>query len=62
MCCEHLICARCAAPVAEARCTSCRAARAGLHRSPATVGPPAFVLLAVLALVLLALAIRTQLG
>ena len=31
MSCEHLICAQCAGPVAEGRCTICRAARADLH-------------------------------
>ncbi len=62
MCCEHLICARCAGPVGEARCPSCRAARADLHGTPVAVGPQAVVLLAVLALILLALVVRTQLG
>jgi len=31
MSCEHLICAQCAGPVAEARCPVCRAARSDLH-------------------------------
>jgi predicted amidophosphoribosyltransferase len=31
MSCEHLICARCAGPVVEARCPACRAARAEVH-------------------------------
>ncbi|HEX5493469.1 MAG TPA: hypothetical protein VFX70_02700 [Mycobacteriales bacterium] len=31
MCCEQLICARCAGRVAEARCPTCRAARDALH-------------------------------
>jgi len=32
MSCEHLICAQCAAPVAEGRCPTCRAAREQIHR------------------------------
>jgi hypothetical protein len=31
MSCEHLICAQCAAPVVEARCPACQAARAQVH-------------------------------
>jgi hypothetical protein len=31
MCCEQLVCGGCARPVAEARCSICRAARAELH-------------------------------
>ncbi|MBX6388307.1 MAG: hypothetical protein IRZ08_04770 [Frankia sp.] len=31
MCCDDLVCARCAGPVAEGRCPSCRSARAALH-------------------------------
>jgi hypothetical protein len=31
MSCEHLICARCAGPVVEARCPACQAARAEVH-------------------------------
>lgn len=33
MSCDHLICARCAGPVAEQRCPSCRATRAHWHGS-----------------------------
>jgi hypothetical protein len=29
--CEHLVCASCAHPVAEGRCSICRAARSELH-------------------------------
>jgi hypothetical protein len=32
MSCEHLICARCARPVAEGRCPTCREARAHVHQ------------------------------
>jgi len=32
MSCEHLICARCAGPVAEGRCPVCRATKSDLHK------------------------------
>ena len=57
MCCEHLACASCAQPVSDARCPVCRAARARLHRQPATLPATAVVLLAAL---LLALAVLVQ--
>ncbi|MDX6285730.1 MAG: hypothetical protein QOG53_1215 [Frankiales bacterium] len=50
MSCEHLICASCASPVAEGRCSACRASRAELH----THGPhisPQFVLVFALLLI-----------
>jgi hypothetical protein len=56
MCCERLLCARCAAPVAEAGCAVCRAARAELHPG---AGLPIATLVAVVAL-LLALAVVLQ--
>ncbi len=31
MSCDHLICAKCASPVAEGRCPACRAARDEIH-------------------------------
>ena len=31
MCCQRLVCAACAAPVSEARCGTCKAAKAQLH-------------------------------
>jgi hypothetical protein len=56
MTCEHLICARCAAPVADGRCPSCAAARASLHPHPAGWRLPwAAVALAALLLAMLAL-------
>lgn len=33
MCCDHLVCASCARPVADAGCPVCRAARMRLHGS-----------------------------
>ena len=57
MSCEHLICARCAAPVVEGRCPSCQAARAHIHhRSPGLSLPLAAGIL--LALLLLTLALH----
>jgi hypothetical protein len=51
MCCEHLLCARCAAPVAEGGCGVCRAARAELHpHAEFPVLPLAVVLSVLLAL------------
>lgn len=47
--CEQLVCAYCAGPVIEGRCTSCRAARGELHHSPL---PSAFQLLVALLVVL----------
>jgi len=38
MSCEHLICAQCAGPVAEGRCSTCRAAREQLHHSHPNLG------------------------
>lgn len=35
MCCEQLVCAQCAGRVAEARCSTCRAARDALHHKDA---------------------------
>jgi hypothetical protein len=53
MCCEQLVCASCARPVAEARCSVCRAARAQMHGSGPTVS---LALIAVAVTVLLAAA------
>lgn len=61
MCCEQLICASCASPVAEARCPVCRTARAGLHGSSPALPAPAILVLAVLVLVLLTLAAHGRL-
>jgi hypothetical protein len=56
MCCEDLVCARCAGPVAEARCPACRAARATLHHSSYTITPQLLfaVVLALVALLVVA--------
>jgi hypothetical protein len=54
MCCEDLICARCAGPVAEGRCASCRSARASLHHGTFSVSPQVLALI-IAALLMLAL-------
>ncbi|MGF7236423.1 MAG: hypothetical protein ACQSGP_15880 [Frankia sp.] len=54
MCCDDLVCARCAGPVAEARCPACRSARDQMHHSTFTLSPQAVVLV-VTVLVLLCL-------
>ena len=57
MSCEHLICAHCAGPVAEARCPVCRAAKSDLHHHHHHGGsiPYAVALLLLALAVLLAL-------
>jgi hypothetical protein len=60
MCCDHLVCARCAQPVSEAGCPVCRAARAELHRQ-AAFPLPALVALAALLMVLAAV-LSSRLG
>jgi hypothetical protein len=56
MSCEHLICAQCAGPVAEARCPACRAARAEVHHQPGGYSLPlAAAALVALLLIMLAL-------
>jgi hypothetical protein len=52
MCCDDLVCARCAGPVAEGRCPACRAARAALHHGSFTLTPQ-MVIWIVMALVAL---------
>jgi hypothetical protein len=59
MSCEHLVCAHCAGPVVEGRCSACRAARAHVHHhGPANITPQ--LLLAAALLLLLALLIATH--
>jgi hypothetical protein len=57
MSCEHLICARCAAPVVEGRCPACQLARAQVHRRGPGLSLP-LLLAALLALLLLTLAVQ----
>jgi hypothetical protein len=53
MSCEHLICAQCAGPVIEARCSACQAARADVHRSVRGISLPYALLILLLALAVL---------
>jgi hypothetical protein len=56
MCCEDLVCARCAGPVAEGRCPTCRAARAELHHESGGFSvSPQLVALVLLVLTVVAL-------
>jgi hypothetical protein len=50
MSCEHLVCANCAQPVVEGRCSVCRASRAEVH-THSSFGLPPQVLAALLLLV-----------
>ena len=63
MTCDRLVCANCAGPVSEGRCSVCRAHRARMQReSPfATLTPAALIalLLALLAVALVAQRVAT---
>lgn len=50
---EHLVCANCAGPVSEGRCSVCRASRARLQREGGLHVPPA-VLAALASLIVIA--------
>jgi len=53
MSCEHLICAQCAGPVAEARCPACREARAEVHRHVGGYSLPVITALLLAALLIM---------
>jgi hypothetical protein len=57
MCCEDLVCARCAGPVAEGRCPTCRAARASMHHNSFSITPQ-MIAIVEMALLLVALIAR----
>ena len=59
MSCEHLVCAHCAGPVVEGRCSVCRAARAHVHHHGSANITPQLLLAAAL-LLLLGLLIATH--
>jgi hypothetical protein len=59
MCCERLVCAACAGPVSEARCATCRSAKAELHIHP-TRFPVEMALLFLVVLTLLTLVVQGQ--
>jgi hypothetical protein len=60
MCCDQLVCARCAGPVSEGRCATCRAARSELHHHqfPLTPTQLAVLITVLLAVVTTALAVH----
>lgn len=58
MCCEDLVCASCAQPVAEGRCPVCRAARARMH---AVRGTSAATIAMIVLLLALAALLSTRL-
>ena len=60
MCCDDLVCASCARPVADAGCPVCRAARARLHGS--TPLPFAALLALVVGLLSLALLLSSRIN
>lgn len=52
MTCEHLVCANCAGPVSEGRCSVCRASRERLrHESGPLISSATLVVLAALLIV-----------
>ena len=55
MSCEHLICAACAGPVAEANCPVCQAARAHVHHHSGGLRVPLIVVALAVLLLLLAM-------
>jgi hypothetical protein len=55
MSCEHLVCARCASPVAEGRCPACRATRQHVHHSHPNVSPQLLIAAAAVLTLLLIL-------
>jgi len=54
MSCEHLVCASCAGPVVEGRCTVCRAAREHVHSSALITITPQMIALVVAVLAMIA--------
>jgi hypothetical protein len=60
MSCEHLVCAYCSGPVAEGRCSVCRAGRERVHHPHGTFSPA--VIFAVTALVLALVILAERLG
>jgi hypothetical protein len=50
MSCEHLICAHCAGPVVEGRCSVCRAARAHVHQGSTGISSQLLIIAALILL------------
>lgn len=59
MSCEHLVCARCASPVVEGRCETCRAARAEMH-NPFGLGKSQLIAVLLLVLASVAMLLTVQ--
>ena len=55
MCCEHLLCAACGGPVAEARCATCVVSRAHVHGGGGRSWSPELLAAVVLAVLLVSL-------
>jgi len=62
MCCEHMVCASCAHPVADGRCPTCRAARSQLHGGSAAAPPYSYLIAAALLFAALVLLLGHTLG
>lgn len=60
MSCEHLVCAACAHPVAEARCPVCQASRSEVHHHGIALSGPTLVML--LTLLAVAVLLAAHLG
>jgi hypothetical protein len=60
MSCEHLICAQCAAPVAEGRCPTCRAAREQLHHHSHPTASQQLLIAGIIVLTLLLVLVVTH--
>jgi hypothetical protein len=61
MCCEQLVCASCAHPVGEARCSLCRATRSHMHGT-APAATAAWVAITLVMLLTVAAALYQHLG
>jgi hypothetical protein len=55
MSCERLVCAQCAGPVSEGRCSVCRAGRERVHHTHSPVTPALIVVVMALLIALTAL-------
>ncbi|GGP05629.1 hypothetical protein LDL08_06920 [Nonomuraea glycinis] len=58
MSCQHLVCAQCAHPVIEGRCSLCRANRERMHQHGFAGLTPALFALLLVVLLLVTLALR----
>jgi hypothetical protein len=58
--CEHLICANCAGPVTEGRCSACRQSRAEVHSHGPHVSTQFLLMFAVVLLIALFFALHAH--